>query len=271
MKKNHLFFAIVTPSFNQASFLGQTIQSVLSQISVDDFYCVMDGASKDDSLKVLKSFENIPNFSYISEPDNGQTDAINKGIRKITRWLSQEKIPLDQCIFAYINSDDYYQPQALSKVREIFSKNPDLSWLVGNCTIVNGNGDPIQSYIQSYKTFLRSLLSWPILLIVNPIPQPAVFVRCSAVQKVGLFNQDLDYTMDYQYWLRLWKMCGAPCISDDIFAAFRIHQSSKGKLSFKKQFAEQLRVARQFTQNQAWLFLQQLHNKMIIICYSILK
>lgn len=269
VKQNQIKFAIITPSFNQAAFLGQTLESVVSQLEEDDFYCVLDGGSIDDSVSILKKFSH--NLEYVSEKDEGQADAINQGIARVTKWASNQQLDQQNVIFAYLNSDDYYLENSLAKVRQIFETQSELMWLSGDAQIVDEEGQEIQTFIRRYKNFFRNILRWQVLLILNPIPQPAVFIRLSAVQKVGNFNAQLHFTLDYEYWFRLWKAVGPPVIINQTLVAFRIHQKSKGTMKFKAQFAEQLQVARQFTQNQAWLFLQKLHNRIIILSYNLLK
>lgn len=257
-------FRIVTPSYNQAQFIRQTIDSVLAQKKVTVEYWVIDGKSTDKTAKVLRSYGK--KIKWVSEKDRGQTDAINKGIKKFSAPASDTNY-----IFAYINSDDYYLPGALAKVARAFQTHPEKAWLVGDCQIINEKGIMIQNPVRWYKKLLRYVLSQPVLLIGNPIPQPAVFIRWEAVQKVGLFNTKLRYVMDYEYWLRLFAKWGAPLVLDESLAAFRIHGLSKGGSQFVSQFDEEYSVAQKFTQNQAWLLLHSVHNEMIKFVYRLIK
>ena len=259
-------FFIVTPSFNQGHFIEQTITSILDQSSVHVELIVMDGGSTDSTLKVLKKYHKHPNFHWASEKDKGQSDALNKGIKAISKLNPK---PTD--IFAFLNSDDYYLPSSLLQVAKIFSQNPNATWLVGDAVIVNENGQEIQSLIRAYKKFWRLFLSANLLSILNPIPQPATFIRYSALIKTGLFNQNLRYTMDYEYWHRLFQSVGNPITISNPLAAFRIHGQSKGGSQFEKQFAEELQVASQYTINSALLFLHKLHNLLITGVYKIIK
>ncbi len=224
----------------------------------------MDGKSTDGTTNLLKSFGK--KLSWISQKDQGQTDAINKGIKKFKSNSSAS-----HSIFAYLNSDDYYLPGALAKVAQIFEKNPEKQWLVGDCVIVDEHNRWIQEPIRWYKKIARQILSWPLLLIINPIPQPAVFIRWEALEKVGLFNVKLRYVMDYEYWLRLFKNCGPPLVVNEPLAAFRIHSASKGGSQFIRQFDEEYHQAQHFTQNQAWLLLHSVHNEMIKFAYRLIK
>ena len=257
-------FTVVVPSFNQGQFIGQTIHSILNQKDVDVRVLVFDAKSKDETLKILRSYGDA--IEWKSEKDRGQSDAINKGIN-----VTLQARKVENHFFAYLNSDDFYYPGALKKVADEFTRHPSKSWLVGECEIVNEQGQQIQSFIKVYKAFWRKILTWPILLILNPIPQPAVFIRVSAVKEVGLLTEELQYVMDYEYWLRFWKQLGKPLVINQVLAAFRIHQTSKGSTGYSLQFAEQLLVAKKFTQNQTILFLQKMHNRLIIALYKLLK
>lgn len=260
-------FCIVIPSFNQGHFISQTIESILTQEGVEVKVFVMDGGSQDNTVETLKSFGN--KINWVSEADNGQADAINKGLKKVFHYA--EGASESNQYFAYLNSDDYYYPDALAKVAHELERQDQAQWLVGECEIVDENGKPIQSMIQKYKSFWRRFLNANILQVLNPIPQPAVVMKLKAVEKVGYFNTRLNYTMDYEYWLRLARECGPPASSKKVLAAFRIHGSSKGSTNYKKQFAEELKVARQMNSNPVLLGLHWLHTQLILLTYSIIK
>lgn len=258
-------FYIVTPSYNQADFLEQTLKSVqLQECQVT--HIVMDGGSKDDSVKILKKYDK--KIVWQSKKDRGQSHALNLGLEKV---LSRVPVAdLENSIFAYINSDDYYLPHAFERVAQTFL-DTRVQWVVGECQIVDHQGQTLHSAIKTYKSMWRKVLAQNLLYVLNPIPQPAVFIRLSAVKKVGSFNESLRYTMDYEYWLRVWAQVGKPKVLRDELAAFRIHQTSKGTQDFSSQFAEQLQVAKRFTSNPAWLLLQNVHNRLITASYSLIK
>jgi glycosyltransferase involved in cell wall biosynthesis len=259
-------FAIVTPSYNQAHFISQTIDSILSQ-SPKVKYLVMDGGSSDQTKSVLKKYSK--QISWVSKSDDGQTDAINKGVQKLNSSGENSA----NTIFAYINSDDYYLPNTFSKVATAFAKNPDQQWLVGDAMIIDSENNEIQKPIRIYKQLFRKLLTvFPSVLgIMNPIPQPAVFVRMSAIKQVGEFNKKLYYVMDYDYWNRLWKEFGPPIFLSETLATFRIHDQAKGETGFAVQFDEQLEVSRAYIKNPLVLWVQQLHNLLIKAIYSFIK
>lgn len=275
MRRTHFF--IITPSYNQAQFIEKTLDSVVAQKG--DFsvsLVVMDGGSTDETVEVLKKFELAINhqpshiFKWVSEKDKGQTDAINKGIEQIKKQIGK-KASQEQLIFAYLNSDDYYLPGAFQKVVAAFAQHPTCHWLVGDAVIVNEQGNEIQKPIRWYKQLWRLILFWSTLLILNPIPQPATFIRWSSVQETGPFNDQLRYVMDYEYWLRLHQHYGRPLQLNKPLAAFRIHGQSKGGSQFEKQFAEEFWVAKKFTHNSVLLMLHQLHSTLIVLIYKWLK
>lgn len=115
-----LRISIVTPSFQQASTIRETIESVLKQDYAELEYCVLDAGSQDGTVEILRSYEKDPRFHWVSEADQGQSDALNKGLARCTGE-----------VFNWINSDDYLEPGALKRVAEAFRKNPDLDIVSG--------------------------------------------------------------------------------------------------------------------------------------------
>lgn len=266
MNSSQFSFAIVTPSYNQGGFIEQTIKSITSQKCKVEYW-VMDGGSHDETKNILGKFGE--RINWVSEKDKGQADAINKGIAKIKTNQNQHQI------FAYLNSDDYYLPGAFEAVAEAFERNPDRMWLVGDAMIVDQENQETHQVIRWYKKLWRLLMrlgvgEWP-LKILNPFPQPAVFVRWEAVKKIGKFKEELVYTLDYDYWLRLHQKFGAPIFLSRALAIFRIHSSSKGETGFDEQFEEQLQVAKKFTSSELLLGLQKIHNFLITGVYRIIK
>ncbi len=250
-------FSIIIPSFNQGIFIAQTINSILNQSYQDFEILVIDGGSTDSTLDILKSYND--RIFWLSEPDRGQTHAINKGIA-ITKGD----------VITYLNSDDYYLEGTFEKVAGIFNQNDDVLWITGDYLIVDEGGNKIQSAIAKYKTFFRKRLSFNLLTVLNPIIQPGTFLRRELISKTGLFNEELRYTMDYEYWLRAFKIQKPYVLSDEL-AAFRIHKKSKGGSSFRQQFDEELEVAKKHQSNYLLIFFHTLHNYLIMASYYFLK
>jgi len=181
---------IITPSFNQGQFIEKTILSILSQDYPNLEYFVIDGGSSDNTLQILEKY--TERLTWISEPDRGQTDAINKGLRRATGD-----------IVAYLNSDDLLSPNTLLEVGAIFAARPQTVWVTGQCLIVDENGREVRRLITMYKNILLRLRSFSLLLIMDYISQPATFWRRNIIEEIGMPNEKLHYVMDYEFWLRL--------------------------------------------------------------------
>ena len=177
-----LTFSIITPSYNQGQFIERTIQSVLNQAGITFDYMVCDGGSSDNTLTVLKKYQ--PYLRWVSEPDEGQADAVNKGIRNTTGD-----------IIAWINSDDVYYPLVLRKVRDIFKAFPDVKVVYGNANHIDQTDGIIRPYPTEPWRYNR-------LKETCFLCQPAVFFRRSLVERYGGLDNTLQYCMDYELWLR---------------------------------------------------------------------
>jgi len=249
-------FSIITPSYNQAKFLVQTIHSVISQRKYLKEYLIFDGGSTDGSVKIIKKYaKKYPTIiKWQSKKDNGQVDAINQGLKMASGD-----------IVAYLNSDDYYLPGSLSKVAEYFASHPNCRWLVGDCGISQKSLE--------WTFFIKHL--WPIdwhpifLQIFNTANQPAVFLHRSLVRKVGSFNPKYHYAFDYDYWLRCLKYA-LPHRLHRKLAVFRIHHLSKGNTGFKKQFQEDYQIISSFS-SSLLIFLHRLIKNIVVSIYKFQK
>jgi glycosyltransferase involved in cell wall biosynthesis len=249
--------SIIVPSLNQGKFIKETIESILSQ-DYNNIECiVMDGGSTDDTLDILKSFGE--KISYTSEKDNGQSDAINKGIQRSSGD-----------IVAFLNSDDVYLPGTISQVVGAFSHR-NTSWVTGDYMIIDEKGKEINSHIASYKRFLRKFPSLNTLLIANYIVQPSTFWQKDLHKEVGFFNQTLHYCMDFDFWVRLFKREYHPIILQKTLSKFRVHSQSKGKRQFIKQFREEHDIVKTATSNLFRRTLHLFHILIIIVMYLIMS
>lgn len=174
--------SIVTPSFNQASFLQETIESVLSQEHPDVEYIVMDGGSTDGSQELIERYASRIAY-WESKKDQGQAHAINKGWQRATGE-----------IVAYLNSDDQYEPGAIQRVVQHFDSNAETDFVYGVCNSLMPSGE-IRKYDPPAFDAER-------LVDANYIPQPTVFFRRRVLDKIGYMNEEFRYCLDYEYWLR---------------------------------------------------------------------
>ena len=214
--------SIITPSFNHAQYVEDTIQSVLHQTGVDVEHIVIDGGSTDGTTDILRRY---PHLQWISERDKGQSQAINKGFARATGD-----------IVAWINSDDYYAENILSDVIEYFTVHPECSVLYGDI-----------AYIDAAKR-MRYILEGPSIsymsLIRDPdiIRQPSMFWRKSAMDAVGVLDEDLHVVMDFDFFIRLAKKFEYHYIPKTI-SFFRDYSDNKTHALMKRQALELFRLS----------------------------
>jgi len=197
---------IITPSFNHARFLSQCIDSALDQRYPNLQYLVMDGGSTDGTLEILRRYRE--RLVWKSERDRGQAHAVNKGLRLA-----------DGEIIGWLNSDDYYLPGCLARVRECFAAHPNTAMVYGRALMVDEHGDTIREYptFDVRRADLRRKCS---------ICQPAVFVRRRVLEEVGPLNEALHICLDYDWWLRIGR-AHELAFCDHVLAASRHYPSTK--------------------------------------------
>jgi len=250
--------SIVTPSYNQGDFIEETIRSVLSQACDCEIeYWIMDGGSSDQTMDICRKYEG--RLHFVSEPDKGQVDALNKGFSRATGD-----------ILGWLNSDDLYEEGAISRVVESFRREK-FKWCFGNCRNIDENGRQIRKFVTRYKNYNSRRYSRKILLTKDFIPQPAVFISRSAFEKVGLLNPDYDYAMDYDYWLRLAGHF-PPLYINRYLASFRWHRMSKSKNNYRKAAWEAYRIAEKHSngEDRPYIYRHLIHVMIVWIIYSIL-
>jgi glycosyltransferase involved in cell wall biosynthesis len=247
---------VITPSLNQGRFLGQTIESVLCQEYPNLEYFVIDGGSTDGTLDTLGEYDG--RLHWISEPDRGQSHAINKGLRMATGD-----------IVAYLNSDDLYEPGALLKVGQFFARQPETAWLTGRCRIIDPDGWEIRRWITLIKNLCLRVGSYRALQVLDYVSQPATFWHRTILERVGLFDETLRYTMDYDYSLRVGQQFELTVL-DEYLASFRVHPASKGGTSFAAQFEEDLSTAKRYVSSPMLIALHSISNRLVVLLYSFL-
>jgi len=188
VKKDLPKISVVTPSFNQGQFLEECITSVIKQDYPDFEYIIIDGGSTDNSPDIIAEYEQYLTY-FVSEPDNGQSEAINKGFRKAKGE-----------IVAWLNSDDYYLPGAFQKVAEAFGRNPKASFYFGNGLRVDSKGMKKSEFFESGTVDFNPDA---LLYCLNYVLQPAAFINAWYFKKINFLDQGLHYGMDTDVWIRL--------------------------------------------------------------------
>lgn len=205
---------VVTPSYNQGRFLEEAIDSVLSQDYRNLQYVIIDGGSTDNSVEIIRKYEKYLTF-WVSEPDHGQSHAINKGLEYITGD-----------VWAYLNSDDFYVPGTFAKVASAF-RDPNVKWVTGRGVYVDINGRPVREMVPvcdwSIESVLENQLGVPIVVAV----QVSNFMRRSILKEFGCFDESLCYCMDFDFGLRPLLSGIRPMVIDEVLAKARLHPESK--------------------------------------------
>ncbi len=204
---NQPLVSIITPSYNQVEFLEATIRSVLGQDYPHIEYIIMDGESTDGSLAIIEKYANQLAY-WISEPDRGQADAINKGLQKATGE-----------ILAWINSDDLYMAGAVEDAVRTLDAHPEAGMVYADGLMVDARGKLLDPH--HYRTYsLLDLLCFEVLL------QPTVFLRRSIYEHVGSLDDQYHLILDHEYWIRIAQQ--APIMHVPSFwAAERTHLGAK--------------------------------------------
>jgi glycosyltransferase involved in cell wall biosynthesis len=228
-----LRISIVTPSFNQSRFIRRTIDSVLGQQGefVLD-YRVLDGASTDGTIDVLKSYG--ARLNWVSGPDGGQIEALNRGLRESTGE-----------VVGWVNSDDVLLPGALARVAAAFRDHPDALWIHGRCRIIDEDDREIRRWLSSYKHIRALRHSFEALLTENYISQMTTFWRRSAHDQLGYFDLRWPLAFDYDFFLRLAAQADPVYVREPL-ACFRWYRSSKSGSGHGRQFLESSAIAAKY-------------------------
>jgi len=234
--------SIITPSFNQARYIEATIRSVLSQDYPNIEYIIVDGGSTDETVEIIKKYtldsgSSLPNIRqqavglqsraiawWVSEQDKGQTDAINKGFGRATGQ-----------ILAWLNSDDTYEPGAISAAVKYLQAHPEVGMVYGDCNFINEDGQVIGKFGAAqtdYRLLRRGYAH---------IPQQTMFFRADLWKQVGPLDPSFYFAMDYDLWTRLSARAQLKYIPQT-WANFRLHTTGKTIAADDRCWPEMIRV-----------------------------
>lgn len=220
--------SIITVCYNAAEYIAQTIESVLGQSWPELEYIIVDGGSTDGTLDVVRRYAEDSRLRWVSGPDRGIADAMNKGVA----------LAIGD-IVAHLNADDYYaHPEVVALTARCFLANPQVLWVTGGFDFVAADRTFIRS-IRVRRYSLRRLIRGNIIL------HPSTFIRREAVLRVGGFDPDLAYCMDYDLFLKLAELA-PPLLLDEQLSCFRVHGASRTVTQSDMSYAEEFRVRCRF-------------------------
>jgi glycosyltransferase involved in cell wall biosynthesis len=203
--------SVITPSLNQGRYLRQCIESVFSQDYANLELFIIDGGSTDESLSVIQEYGSAISY-WVSEPDSGQSDAINKGFRRASGEL-----------VAWLNADDYYLPGVFEKVVDVYKADPTAPFYFGDGLRVDEAGTVISNFSPTgTMVFDRQAL----IMGLNYILQPSAFINRRSLEQVGYLDVGLHYGMDSDLWMRL-SGVGTPRVVSSVLSATREYPMTK--------------------------------------------
>jgi len=215
--------SIVTPAYNHAPYIRETIESVLAQTYPDIEYIIIDGGSQDGTAEIIREYREKLAY-FISEPDKGQTDAINKGFTRASgKYL------------AWINSDDTLMPGAVAAAVEFLEENPQVGLVYGDARYIDKDSRIIGSF-PAAQTSLPQLRRGYV-----HIPQQASFFRKDLWDRVGPLDSDFYFAMDYDLWVRIAEISELKYLPE-LWANFRLHADAKTISADDQCWPEMLKV-----------------------------
>lgn len=225
--RNLPLVSLVTPSYNQAAFLEQTIRSILYQDYPHIEYLVIDGGSSDGSIEIIQRYDHRLAF-WVSEPDCGQAEAINKGLRRARGE-----------ILGWLNADDILLPGTVQLAVDTFQKQPEIDVFYGHLERIDAAGHrvPTPNLPKDRVNFSKEFVIGECL-----VNQPGSFWRRSVMDRVGLLDESLHYGLDYEYWIRM-ALAGAVFQRvPHTVAFFRLSPASKTVSQSAAMACEQLAI-----------------------------
>ena len=249
--------SIVTPCLNAAATIEEALASVRAQAYPRLEHLVVDGRSTDGTIELLEAAEGV---RFVSEPDGGRVDAVNKGVA----MTSGE-------VIGWLNADDRYEPGALAAVGEAFAREPAAMWVSGFCRIIDRDGAEIRGPITAYKNMLLRRWSYPLHLTQNFVADPATFVRRAALAEAGPLDGRYAISHDYDLWLRVGRR-HAPVVLERTLASFRMTEGTASMEGFERQFREHAEIARRHGAGHPLpVAVNVLMSRLIVLVYKTLR
>ncbi|WP_108947102.1 glycosyltransferase family 2 protein [Shewanella halifaxensis] len=224
--ENEPLITIVIPSYNQGHFLEHNLQSIFSQeFPVEVF--VMDGGSDDSSIEVIKKYEHLLT-GWRSHKDNGQSSAINEGIK------------LGRAPYVcWLNSDDFFYPNALKALFSELNNNTGAPFVYGKCWATDSSGNKLSKYLTvPFSPYLFANYCF--------VCQPGTLIKRTCWEQLGGLNEALHMAMDYELWWRLYTEFGRPVYSHKVIAATRAHNDAKTLNNIEAHYLESMNVVRNY-------------------------
>jgi len=221
--------SIITPSFNQGIFIEKTIKSVMRQDYPLIEHIIIDGGSSDNTIEILNKYND--HVTWISEPDRGQADAVNKGV-----FIAKGEI------IGWLNSDDTYNEGAIRNAAEYLSANPEIVMLYGDAFHIDDDGKIISDYPTEAFSLNR-------LADTCFICQPSVFLKKDVFEEVGLLDIGLQTCIDYEYWIRLglhYSSNKFAYLKGAYLANSRMYKENKTSMMRRKVYQEAMKIQKKY-------------------------
>ena len=227
--------SVVTATLNRKNFLPRCIESIAAQSLPEKEHIIIDGGSSDGTVELLREYAaRYPHIRWISEPDNGLSQALNKGLA----LAAGDAVGV-------LGDDDYLLPEALEKVAAEFAAHPEAGLVSGGCDQVHNDGTlwvSLQACFTSRDDLIECWRFWgkPVML-----PAPSTFIARRALEAVGGFEERDRYAMDYRHWIKLTEHFSVRTI-DQTLAVFRCGDGTISFSAGRKQWAETLSASRDY-------------------------
>jgi glycosyltransferase involved in cell wall biosynthesis len=230
-----LRFSIITATYNREKYLRRCIESVAQQPYADKEHVIVDGGSTDGTVDLLREYAaRYPHLRWISEPDHGISDALNKGMALMTG-----------AVFNVIGDDDFHEPDVFELVARTFHEHPEAGVIAGNCAVVR-NDDSVAMVHRASFTSRRDLIAfWDHWERDVVLPAASTFVRRAVLDRVGGFDPADRYAMDYHHWIRITEHFSVHTI-DRTLANFRYGEGTVSHTKAQPQFNETLAISRRY-------------------------